>query len=57
MDLQFLPERKRHEKVEKHIANIHYKTEYVAHVKSLKGLCSSCKKLKRFIDPLDFNKE
>ena len=37
MDLPFLPERKRHEKLEKHIANMNYKTEYVAHVKSLTG--------------------
>ena len=37
MDLPFLPEIKRHEKLEKHIANMHDKTEYVAHVKSLTG--------------------
>ena len=37
MDLLFLPERNRHEKLEKHIANMHHKTEYVAHVKSLTG--------------------
>ena len=36
MDLPFLPERKRLEKVEKPIVNIHDKTENVAHVKSLK---------------------
>ena len=36
MDLPFLLERKRPEMVEKLIANIHDKTEYVAHGKSLK---------------------
>ena len=36
MNLSFLPERKRVEKVENLIANIHDKTEYIAHVKSLK---------------------
>ena len=34
MDLSFLPERKRLEKVENLIANTHDKTEYVAHIKS-----------------------
>lgn len=36
MDLPFLPERKRLEKVEKLVINTHEKTEYVAYVKSLK---------------------
>lgn len=36
MDLPFLPERKRIEKVEKLVINTHEKTEYVVHVKSLK---------------------
>lgn len=36
MDLPFLPERKRLEKVEKLVINTHEKTEYVVHVKSLK---------------------
>ena len=34
MDLSFLPERKRLEKVENLIANTHDKTEYVTHIKS-----------------------
>ena len=36
MDLPFLPERKRLEKVEKLVINTHEKAEYVVHVKSLK---------------------
>lgn len=36
MDLPFLPKRKRLEKVEKPVINTHEKTEYVAHIKSLK---------------------
>ena len=36
MDLPFLSERKRLEKVEKLVINTHEKTEYVVHVKSLK---------------------
>ena len=35
-DLPFLPERMKIEKVEKLIANLHDKTEYVIHIKNLK---------------------
>ena len=34
-DLPFLPERMKIEKIEKHVANLHYKTEYVIHIRSL----------------------
>ena len=35
-DLPFLPERMKIESVEKHIANLHDKTEYVIHIRNLK---------------------
>ena len=35
-DLPFLPERMKTEKVEKLVANLHDKTEYVIHIKNLK---------------------
>ena len=35
-DLPFLPERMKIEKVEKLVANLHDKTEYVIHIKNLK---------------------
>ena len=35
-DLPFLPERMRIEKVEKLVANLHDKTEYVIHIRNLK---------------------
>ena len=35
-DLPFLPERKKIEKVEKLVANLHDKTEYVGHIRNLK---------------------
>ena len=35
-DLSFLPERIKFEKVEKLVANLHDKTEYVIHIKNLK---------------------
>ena len=35
-DLPFLPERKKHKKVERLIANLHDKNEYVIHIKNLK---------------------
>ena len=35
-DLPFLPERKKIEKVEKFVANLHDKTEYVIHIRNLK---------------------
>ena len=35
-DLPFLPERMKIEKVEKLVANLHDKTEYVIHIRSLK---------------------
>ena len=35
-DLPFLPERKKIEKFEKFLANLHDKTEYVTHIRNLK---------------------
>ena len=35
-DLQFLPERMKIEKVEKFVANLDHKTEYVIHITNLK---------------------
>ena len=35
-DLQFLPERMKIEKVEKLVANLHHKTEYVIHIRNLR---------------------
>ena len=35
-DLPFLPERMKIEKVEKLVANLHDKTEYVIHIRNLK---------------------
>ena len=35
-DLSFLPERLKFEKVEKLVANLHDKTEYVRHIKNVK---------------------
>ena len=35
-DLPFLPERKKHKKVERLIANLPDKNEYVIHIKNLK---------------------
>ena len=34
--LPFLPDRMKFEKVAKHVANLHDKTEYVIHIKNLK---------------------
>ena len=35
-DLPFLPEKMKIEKVEKLVANLHHKTEYVIHIRNLK---------------------
>ena len=35
-DLSFLPERMKIEKVEKLVANLHNKTEYIIHIRNLK---------------------
>ena len=55
MDLPFLPEKKRLEKVEKLFANTHDKTEYVAHVKSLKQALNHGLILKKLHRPIGFN--
>ena len=34
--LPFLPERMKNEKVEKSVAKLHHKTEYVIHIRNLK---------------------
>ena len=55
MDLPFLPERKRLEKVLKLIANTHDKTEYAAHVKSLKQALKHGLILKKVSRAISFN--
>ena len=55
MDLPFLPEKKRLEKVEKLFANTHDKTEYVAHEKSLKQALNHGLILKKLHRAIGFN--
>ena len=47
-DLPFLPERMKIEKVEKLLANLHDKTEYVIHIKNLKQVLNHGLILKKF---------
>ena len=44
--LQFLPERMKIEKVEKLVANLHDKTEYIIHIRNLKQALNHHKMLK-----------
>ena len=47
-DLPFLPERMKTEKVEKLVANLHDKTEYVIHIRNLKQVLNHGLVLKKF---------
>ena len=49
-DLPFLPERMKIEKVEKLVANLHDKTEYVIHIRNLKQALNHGLVLKKFIE-------
>ena len=53
--LLFLPERMRIEKVEKLVANLHDKTEYVIHIKNLKQALSHGLVLKKLHRVINFN--
>ena len=55
-DLPFLPERMKIEKVEKLVAKLHYKTEYVIHTRSLKEALNYGLILKKFIELLNLIK-
>ena len=51
-DLPFLPERMKIEKVEKLVANLHDKTEYVIHIRNLKQALNQ----KKFVESLNLIK-
>ena len=54
-DLPFLPERIRIEKVEKFVANLHDKTEYVIHIRNLKQALNHGLVLKKVHRVIKFN--
>ena len=54
-DLPFLPERMKIEKVEKLVANLHDKTEYVIHMKNLKQALNHRLVLKKVHTVIKFN--
>ena len=54
-DLPFLPERMKIEKVEKLVANLHDKTEYVIHMKNLKQALNHRLFLKKVHKVIKFN--
>ena len=55
-DLPFLPERMKIEKIEKLVANLHDKTEYVKHIRNLKQPLNHALVLKKFIEWLNLIK-
>ena len=55
-DLLFLPERMKIEKVEKFVANLHEKTEYVIQIRNLKQKLNHKLVLKKLIKGLDLIK-
>ena len=55
LDKPFLPERMKIEKVEKLVANLHEKTEYVIHVRNLKQPLNPILVLKRVHRVIKFN--
>ena len=55
-NLPFLPERMKIEKVEKLVAKLHYKTEYVIHTRSLKEAVNYGLILKKFLELLNLIK-
>ena len=56
-DLPFLPERMKIEKVEKLVANLHDKTEYVIHIRNLKQALNHGLILKKVHRVIKFNQE
>ena len=54
-DLPFSPERKKIEKVEKAVANLHDKTEYVIHIRNLKQALNHRLVLKKVRRMIKFN--
>ena len=54
-DLPFLPERMKIEKVEKLVANLHDKTEYVIHIRNLKQALNHRLVLKKVHRVIKFN--
>ena len=54
-DLPFLPERMKIEKIEKLVANLHDKTEYVNHMRSLKQALSHRLVLRKVNTVIKFN--
>ena len=54
-DLPFSPERKKIEKVEKAVANLHDKTEYVIHIRNLKQALNHGLVLKKVRRMIKFN--
>ena len=54
-DLPFLPERMKIEKVEKLVANLHDKNEYVIHIRNLKEVINHGLVLKKFHKVIEFN--
>ena len=54
-DLPFLRERMKTEKVEKLVANLHDKTEYVIHIKNLKQVLNHGLVLKKVQTVIEFN--
>ena len=54
-DLPFLPERKKIEKVEKLVTNLHEKTEYVIHIRKLKQALNHRLVLKKLHRIIKFN--
>ena len=54
-DLRFLPEQTKIEKVEKFVANLHDKTEYVIHIRNLKQALNHGLVLKKVHRVIKFN--
>ena len=54
-DLRFLPEQTKIEKVEKFVANLHDKTEYVIHIRNLKQALNHGLVLKKFHRVIKFS--
>ena len=54
-DLPFLPEKMKIEKIEKLIANLHDKTEYVIHIRNLKHALNERLVLKKVHRVIKFN--
>ena len=56
-DLRFLSERMKIRKVEKLVANLHDKTEYIIHIKNLKQVFNHELVLKKFHKVIKFNQD